>query len=53
LITQGPRLPSAVEHAHIIRNYTSWLDVAAAIFAAWLLVLQFKARGKEIGPACR
>src|SRR5205814_8116732 len=30
LIPQGPRPPSAVEHAHIIWNYTSMLDVAAA-----------------------
>jgi uncharacterized membrane protein YraQ (UPF0718 family) len=52
LIPQGPRPPSAVEHAHIIWNYTSWLDVAAAIFAAWLLFLHFKARGKESGHAC-
>src|SRR6266550_4654438 len=35
LIPNGLRPPSAVEHAHIIWNYTSWLDVAAAIFAAW------------------
>src|SRR6476659_1311818 len=52
LIPRGPRPPSAVEHAHIIWNYTSWLDVAAAIFAAWLLFLHFKARGKESGHAC-
>jgi uncharacterized protein len=52
LIPQGPRLPSAVEHAHIIWNYTSWLDIAAAIFTAWLLFLHFKARGKESGHAC-
>jgi uncharacterized membrane protein YraQ (UPF0718 family) len=52
LIPQGPRPPSAVEHAHIIWNYTSRLDVAAAIFAAWLLFLHFKARGKKSGHAC-
>jgi uncharacterized membrane protein YraQ (UPF0718 family) len=52
LIPQGPRLPSAVEHAHIIWNYTSWFDVAAAIFATWLLFLHFKARGKESGHLC-
>src|SRR5205823_11538312 len=27
LIPQGVRSPSAVEHAHIIWNYTGWLDV--------------------------
>src|SRR5438105_5644443 len=55
LIPQGPRLPSAVEHAHIIWNYTSWLDVAAAIFTAWLLFLHFKACGKQNAHAthCR
>jgi hypothetical protein len=55
LIPQGPRPLSAVEHAHIIWNYTSWLDVVAAIFAAWLLFLHFKTRGKESGHAthCR
>jgi len=55
LIPQGPRPPSAVEHAHIIWNYTSCLDVAAAIFTAWLLFLHFKARGKESAHAthCR
>ena len=52
LIPQGPRLPSAVEHAHIIWNYTSWLDVGAAIFAAWLLFLHFKKRGKQRAHAC-
>src|SRR5882724_1311483 len=52
LIPQGVRPPSAVEHAHIIWNYTSWLDVAAAIFTAWLLFLHFKARGKQSGHAC-
>ena len=52
LIPRGPRPPSAVEHAHIIWNYTSWLDVAAAIFAAWLLFLHFKSPGKQSAHAC-
>src|SRR6476620_9857220 len=52
LIPRGPRPPSAVEHAHIIWNYTSWLDAAAAIFAAWLLFLHFKSRGKQSAHAC-
>ena len=47
LIPDGLRPPSALEHAHIIFNYTSWLDVAAAIFAAWLLFLHFKSRGEH------
>lgn len=37
LIPQGVRPPSAMEHAHIIWNYTSILDLVAAIFAVWLL----------------
>src|SRR5256885_1578275 len=55
LIPQGPRPPSAVEHTHIIWNYTSCLDVAAAIFTAWLLFLHFKACGKQNAHAthCR
>ena len=55
LIPDGLRPPSAVEHAQIIFNYTSWLDVAAAIFAAWLLFLHFKACGKQNAHAthCR
>ncbi len=52
LIPDGLRPPSAVEHAHIIFNYTSWLDVAAAIFAAWLLFLHFKSQDKENARAC-
>src|SRR6266480_3739541 len=52
LIPDGLRPPSAVEHAHIIFNYTSGLDVAAAIFAAWLLFLHFKSQDKENASAC-
>jgi uncharacterized protein len=52
LIPQGLRPPSAVEHAHIIWNYTSILDLAAAIFAAWLLFLHFKSRDKESARPC-
>ena len=52
LIPQGLRPPSVVEHAHIIWNYTSWLDLLAAIFAAWLLFLHFTSRNKQVGDAC-
>jgi len=52
LIPDGLRPPSAMEHAQIIFNYTSGLDVAAAIFAAWLLFLYFKSRDKERASAC-
>ena len=47
LIPQGPRPPSAIEHAHIIWNYTSWLDLIALIFAAWLLILHLRSRGER------
>ena len=52
LIPQGSRPPSAVEHAHVIWNYTSWLDVAAGIFAVWLLFLHFKSHDKARASAC-
>ncbi len=47
LIPQGSRPPSAIEHAHIIWNYTSWLDLIALIFAAWLLFLHFRSRNRQ------
>ena len=47
LIPQGPRPPSAIEHAHIIWNYTSGLDLIALTFAAWLLILHFRSRGER------
>jgi uncharacterized membrane protein YraQ (UPF0718 family) len=34
LIPKGSRPPSAIEHAHIIWNYTSGLDLIALLFAA-------------------
>jgi uncharacterized protein len=53
LIPTGGRPPSAIEHAHIVWNYTSWLDVMALIFAAWLLFLHFRSRGEDGGAhAC-
>jgi uncharacterized protein len=48
LIPEGSRPTSAIEHAHIVWNYTSWLDLIALIFAAWLLMLHFTSRD---GPA--
>ena len=47
LIPLGSRPPSAIEHAHIIWNYTSWLDLVALIFAVWLLILHFRSRGER------
>jgi len=53
LIPTGGRPPGAIEHAHIVWNYTSWLDVMALIFAAWLLFLHFRSRGEDGGAhAC-
>lgn len=46
LIPEGPRPPSAIEHAQIVWNYTSWLDLVALIFAAWLLFLHFRSRNQ-------
>ena len=45
LIPEGARPPSAIEHAHTVWNYTSWLDVVAVVFAAWLLFLDFRSKG--------
>ena len=42
LIPTGPRPPSAVEHAMIIWNYTSWLDLAALIVGGWFLFLHLR-----------
>jgi uncharacterized membrane protein YraQ (UPF0718 family) len=53
LIPQGPRPASAVEHAHIIWNYTSCLDVVAVVFTAWLLFLHFRSsHDKHVGHDC-
>ena len=47
LIPEGARPPSAIEHAHTVWNYTSWLDVVAVVFAAWLLFLDFRSKGRH------
>jgi uncharacterized membrane protein YraQ (UPF0718 family) len=52
LIPQGLRPPSAVEHAHIIWNYTSGLDAFAFVFGGWLLFLHFTSHNKQVGRAC-
>jgi uncharacterized membrane protein YraQ (UPF0718 family) len=46
-IPRGPRPPSAIEHAHIIWNYTTWLDIIAAVFVVWLLFLHFSSGKKQ------
>jgi len=52
LIPKGARPPSAIEHAHIVWDYTSWLDFVALVFAAWLLFLHFRSRNKRIAHVC-
>ncbi len=45
LIPDGPRPPSPVMEMNFHWNYTSWLDLAAAFLAGFLLVLHFRHRG--------
>lgn len=42
LLPTGPRPPSAVEHAQITWNYTSWLDCFAMVVFALMLYLHFR-----------
>jgi uncharacterized membrane protein YraQ (UPF0718 family) len=51
-IPRGERPPSAIEHANIIWNYTSWLDIIAAAFAGWFLFLHFRSRPRQHTHAC-
>jgi uncharacterized membrane protein YraQ (UPF0718 family) len=44
LIPTGPRPASAVEHAMISWNYTTWLDLIAAVVALILVCLHFRNR---------
>jgi uncharacterized membrane protein YraQ (UPF0718 family) len=44
LIPTGPRPPSAVQHAMISWNYTTWLDILAAIVGGFFLVLYSRNR---------
>ncbi len=48
LVPTGPRPPSAVEHAQITWNYTSWLDCVAVVVFAVLVYLHL--RGAKAGP---
>jgi hypothetical protein len=45
LLPTGPRPPSAVQHAMISWNYTSWLDIVAVIAGGILLILYLGNRG--------
>ncbi|HAF02561.1 MAG TPA: hypothetical protein DIT76_08030 [Spartobacteria bacterium] len=42
LIPHGARPASAIEHATITLNYTTWLDFVAFGVASWLLVLKLR-----------
>ena len=52
LIPKGARPPSAIEHAHIIWDYTSGLDLVAAVFAGWLLFLHFRSKSESSAHPC-
>ena len=41
-IPQGTRPPSTLEHAMIVWNYTTWLDIAAIAIGVWLLFLKLR-----------
>ncbi|MFN2542393.1 MAG: permease [Chthoniobacterales bacterium] len=41
-IPQGTRPPSTLEHAMIVWNYTTWLDLIAIAVAVWLFVVKTK-----------
>ncbi len=45
LIPEGPRPPSPVMEMTLRWNYTTWLDIAAMLFAGWLLWLRRRSRG--------
>ncbi len=47
LVPTGPRPPSAMRHAMITWNYTSWLDVLAAVALTVLLVVHFRGGKQE------
>jgi uncharacterized membrane protein YraQ (UPF0718 family) len=44
LVPRGPRPASALEHAHVVWNYTTWLDVAALVLGGWLLYLHLRSQ---------
>jgi uncharacterized membrane protein YraQ (UPF0718 family) len=41
-IPQGTRPPSAMEHAMVVWNYTTWLDFVAIAVGAWLLFVKLR-----------
>jgi uncharacterized protein len=49
LIPTGPRPPSAIEHAMIVWNYTTWLDVAAGLIGIFFVCLHFRKRDHHTG----
>jgi uncharacterized membrane protein YraQ (UPF0718 family) len=52
LIPPGPRPPSPVMEMTLRWNYTTWLDIAAAIFGGWLLWMRTqKGRARSVNRA--
>lgn len=49
LIPTGPREASAVEHANISWNYTSWLDLVALLVFCWLMFLHLRKGSRASG----
>jgi hypothetical protein len=47
IVPTGARPPSAVSHAMIRWNYTSWLDIVAALMGASLLFLYLRGSGSR------
>jgi hypothetical protein len=47
LIPKGPRPASAVAHAHITWNYTSWLDLVAGVVFIALIALYLRAKASD------
>ena len=45
IVPSGARPPSAVEHAMIKWNYTSWLDCVAVVLFGFLLYLHLRKAG--------
>ena len=46
-IPRGPRPPSAIEHAMIMWNYTTWLDLLAIVAGACLLFIKLRQDRQE------
>ncbi len=47
IVPTGERPPSVMEHGMITWNYTSWLDLAAAVVFGLMLFLNFQGRSEQ------